>query len=206
MYPNFRGLENKMIIDMQDSIIMNKTKIVVKNGDYVDVKFLINTSDQLKKLQHQPKYCWSRKDPQFVEANLIWEKVHPDLIVEQGWNEEKNVYTVRTNYIEPLLVDKKSWEKDAKLYLDLIDVMGFEKTKDDQAYWNVYHGLKDGEEVSYIIDWDELIQLGSEEKAYNFYKEELCRYQHSRVYFKDAQASMPEIEEMFDKLWKAKVG
>ena len=84
--------------------------------------------------------------------------------------------------------------------------MGFEKTKDDQAHWNVYHGIKDGEEVSYIIDWDELIKLGSEEKAYNFYKEELCRYQHSRVYFKDAQASMPEIEEMFDKLWKAKVG
>ena len=136
-----------MIIDMQDSIIMNKTKIVIKNGDYVDVKFLINTPEQLKNLQHKPQYCWSRKDPQFIEANLIWAKVHPDLVVEQGWNEEKNIYTVRTHYIEPLSINdhrfRKSWEEDANLYLGLIDVMGFEKTKDDQAHWNVYHGIKD---------------------------------------------------------------
>ena len=188
-------------------ILENKTKIVVRSGDYVDVMFLVNQlkpaeADKLGSVGMWPRHAWSHKRPQFIDANLIWQKLHPDLVVNQFWNKSFNIYTVRTKYIQHRY--EKDWEKDARLYLSLIDVMGFEKTKDDLAYWNIYHGYKDGEEVSYIIDWDELIMLGSEEKAYHFYKEELCRYQHSRVYYKDINTS--ELEERFDKLWREKVG
>ena len=52
-----------------------------------------------------------------------------------------------------------------------------------------------------------MIHLGTEEKAYNFYKEELCRFQHSRVYMnKKWPKSVSDVEERFDKLWKEKVG
>lgn len=197
-----------MKIDLEDSTILNKTKIVVREGDYVNVYFIVNKQNNIKDLlaTQAASYMWSLIRPQFIEANLIWQKIHPDLVVSQGWNDDKTIYTVKTHYIQsrPMEYD---WERDAKLYLDLIDVMGFEKTKDDMAYWNVFHGYKDGKPVNYIIDWDELITLGSEETAYNFYKEELCRYQHSRVYLNDIwPKSVSDVEERFDKLWKEKVG
>jgi hypothetical protein len=198
-----------MIINLENSTILNKTKIVAREGDYVNVYFVVNTQANLNKLWKQKQkhvHMWNPIHPQFLEANLIWQKVHPDLVVSQGWNENKTVYTVKTRYIEarPLEYD---WERDAKLYLDLIDVMGFEKTKDDLCHWNIFHGFKDEKPVNYIIDWDEIIYLGSEEKAYNFYKEELCRYQHSCVYLNDIwPKSVSDVEERFDKLWKEKVG
>ena len=198
-----------MKIDLENSTILNKTKIVVREGDYVNVYFVVNAQDKVEELKKNPnagRYMWSSNPPQFIEANLIWQKVHPDLVVSQEWNDNKTIYKVKTHYIEPRPMEY-NWERDAELYLSLIDVMGFKKTKDDMAYWNIYHGFKDGKPVNYIIDWDEIIHLGSEEKAYNFYKEELCRFQHSRVYMNDIwPKSVSDVEERFDKLWKEKVG
>ena len=206
--------------------VLNKTKIVVRTGDYVDIKFIVNNispekMEALIKVGEQPRMTWSACQPQFLEANLMWQKVHPDLVCCQGWNANKTIYTVRTHYIRPYskadirsrldtMTEIERWSKDVTMFLDLIDVMGFEKAKDDMCEWNIHHGTnKQGEHVSYIIDWDEIIPLGSEESAYCFYKEEMCRWQHSRAYFnQDALNTgvIEELEEKFDTLWRAKVG
>lgn len=206
-----------------DMIVMNKTKIVLRNGDFVDIKFVVNdkSSDKMRalnKIGEQPIMTWGSTKPQFLEANLMWQKVYPDFVISQGWNAEKTIYTVRTLYIRPYSIEDtrshlntmtriERWTKDANIFLDLIDVMGFEKAKDDMCEWNIHHGTnKEGEHRSYIIDWDEIIQLGSEEAAYHFYKEEMCRWQHSRAYFLPEELNISELEEEFDKLWRAKVG
>ena len=207
-----------MKIDVENSEVLNKSKLVVRNNDYVDVIFLMTPFVKFLKTKRVNLFSWDRLKPQFIEANLMWQKVHPDLVVSQYWNDDETIYTVRTHYIEPRSNDNhlasvsrgrekewKNWEDDVKLYLSLIDYMGFEKCKDDLSYWNIYHGIRNGKPVNYIIDWDELIELGSEENAYIFYKEELCRHKHSQVYFYDP-INKDEVEERFDKLWKEKVG
>jgi hypothetical protein len=203
--------------------VLNKTKILSRCNDFVDVSYIVNNIpwEQMEELinhDEQPKMAWCPAEPQFLKASEIWQKVHPEFVVNQGWNQTRNIYTVRTNYIKPLTplqtrkrhnkyIGIERWVADVKIYLNLIDVMGFEEAKNDMSEWNIHRGFnKDNELVSFTIDWDAIIQLDSEESAYRYYKEEMCRWHHLRAYFTADKLNINMLEEEFDRLWRAKVG
>lgn len=169
----------------QDEELIGRSHLIIKKGEYIK-KFYPTVHNELFDT------WWLNH---VKDTTKLFKLVHPDLFVSE--EEDENFYCVTQHFIENTNCTIYGYEHNVHSYLtNLINVLGYDYTKRDLQWYNLFYRKSD--DKPFCIDWDAHEELRSEQEAYNYYKSELTGSKWQWRY----NMSREDAESTFDKLWK----